>query len=88
MIRTVKIFLLGMREFRDGVTTSFDPPEMDNDDDDNEFELSVDIPVSLDEAETIQACLAADGEEHLAEHVKYCIKRAKEKAGYLQPAKG
>ena len=56
-------------------------------DDDNEFELTVNIPVSLGEAETIQVLLADDGEGSLAEHVKYCIKRAKEQAGYLEPAK-
>jgi len=40
-------------------------------DDDNEFDLTVTIQVSLDEAETIQATLCADGEDHLAEHVKH-----------------
>jgi len=55
-------------------------------DDDNEFDLTVTIQVSLDEAETIQATLCADGEDHLAEHVKHCIKTAKQQAGYLQPA--
>lgn len=49
--------------------------------------ISVTIPVSLDEAETIAYVLDDADEDHLAQHVKYCIEQAKQKAGYLQPAR-
>lgn len=52
------------------------------------FELMVSIPVSLDEAETIVAVLDETDQDHLAAHVRYCIQEAKQKAGYLTPARG
>jgi hypothetical protein len=55
--------------------------------DNDNSHVKVDIPVSLDEAETIAYVLADADEDHLAEHVKYCIQQAKQKSGYLQPAR-
>lgn len=49
------------------------------------FELEVNIPVSLEEAETIVAVLDGEGEYHLSEHVKFCIQEAKQKAGFTVP---
>ena len=57
---------------------------MDDDDDNDDFPLAVNIPVSLDEAEQIESTLRDADEDHLAEHVKWCIQNAKQKAGYLQ----
>ena len=54
-------------------------------DDVDQFELAVTIPTSLEEAETIASVLSDADEDHLAEHVKYCVQEAKRKAGYLQP---
>jgi hypothetical protein len=53
----------------------------------DDFEVIVTIMTSLSEAETLQASLVADGEDHLAEHVQYCIKQAKERAGMLLPSR-
>lgn len=51
------------------------------------FDLTINIPVSLEEAETIAASLDSEAEYHLSEHVKFCIKEAKQKAGFTVPNK-